>query len=196
MSALSVQLPQHAEGTVVQRPERTFLDFGFDAGMVNRRCLSPLHWRNRRRTLGFARANKTLKNVKGAWAENQELTIENGGFKKQAQSQPTGFEGLGSVLAQYGGGGLLDQVLAPQPTDVSPGNEVLGQIFGSKDVSRTVAQNAATQAGLEPSLLREMPPLLLTPRRQRPRTGARSLGLIGFPTWARTWDLFELTEGV
>lgn len=74
-----------------------------------------------------------------------------GGLKKQAQSQPAGIEGLS---------GLFDQVLAPQPTDVSQGNEVLGQIFGSKDVSRAVAQNAATQSGLDPSLLKKMLPLL------------------------------------
>jgi len=83
-----------------------------------------------------------------------------GGFKKQAQSQPTGVEGLGDLLGQLGGGGLLDEVLAPQPTNVSRGNDVLGQIFGSKDVSRTVAQNAASQSGLEPSLLKKMLPML------------------------------------
>lgn len=83
-----------------------------------------------------------------------------GGFKKQAQSQPTGLEGLGGLLGQLGGGGLLDQVLAPQPTDVSQGNDVLGQIFGSKDVSRAVAQNAASQSGLDPSLLKKMLPML------------------------------------
>ena len=83
-----------------------------------------------------------------------------GGFKKQAQSQPSGLEGLGSLLGQLGGGGLLDQVLAPEPTDVSRGNDVLGQIFGSKDVSRTVAQNAASQTGLDPTLLKKMLPML------------------------------------
>lgn len=83
-----------------------------------------------------------------------------GGFKKQAQSQPGGLEGLGSLLGQLGGGGLLDQVLGPQPTDVSRGNDVLGQIFGSKDVSRAVAQNAASQSGLDPSLLKKMLPML------------------------------------
>ena len=51
-------------------------------------------------------------------------------------------------------------MLAPQPTNVSRGNDVLGQIFGSKDVSRTVAQNAASQSGLEPSLLKKMLPML------------------------------------
>lgn len=83
-----------------------------------------------------------------------------GGFKKQAQSQSTGLEGLGGLLGRLGGGGLLDQVLAPQPTDVSRGNDVLGQIFGTKDVSRAVAQNAASQSGLDPALLKKMLPML------------------------------------
>jgi hypothetical protein len=83
-----------------------------------------------------------------------------GGFKKQAQSQPGGLEGLGGLLGQLGGSGLLEQVLGPQPTDVSRGNDVLGQIFGSKDVSRAVAQNAASQSGLDPSLLKKMLPML------------------------------------
>ena len=83
-----------------------------------------------------------------------------GGLKKQAQAQPTGIEGLGGLLGQLGGGGLLDEVLAPQPTDVNHGNDVLGQIFGSKDVSRTVAQNASAQTGLDPTLLKKMLPIL------------------------------------
>jgi hypothetical protein len=83
-----------------------------------------------------------------------------GGFKKQAQSQPAGVEGLGDLLGQLGGGGLMDDVLSPQPTPVNRGNDVLGQIFGSKDVSRTVAQNAASQSGLEPSLLKKMLPMV------------------------------------
>lgn len=83
-----------------------------------------------------------------------------GGMKKQAQAQPAGLDGLGGLLGQLGGGALLDQVLNPQPTDPSQGNEVLGQIFGSKDVSRAVADNAASQTGLDSGLLRKMLPLL------------------------------------
>jgi hypothetical protein len=83
-----------------------------------------------------------------------------GGFTKQAQAQPAGFGGLGDMLGQLGGGSLLDDVQSAQPTDVGRGNNVLGQIFGSKDVSRTVAQHAAAQSGLEPSLLRKMLPML------------------------------------
>jgi hypothetical protein len=83
-----------------------------------------------------------------------------GGFKKQAQAQPAGLEGLGGLLGQLGGGGLLDSVLSPQPTDVGRGNDVLGQVFGSRDVSRTVAQDAASRSGLDPSLLKKMLPML------------------------------------
>lgn len=83
-----------------------------------------------------------------------------GGLKKQTQSQPGGLEGLGGLLGQLGGSSLLDQVLGPQPTDVNQGNAVLGQLFGSKDVSRAVAQNAASQSGLDPSLLKKMLPML------------------------------------
>ena len=82
-----------------------------------------------------------------------------GGFKKQAQA-PSGLDGLGGLLGQLGGGGLLDNVLAPEPTDVSLGNDVLGQIFGSKDVSRTVAQNAATRSGLNQELIKKMLPIV------------------------------------
>jgi hypothetical protein len=81
-----------------------------------------------------------------------------GGFKKQAQ--PSGLAGLGGLLGQLGGGSLLDNVLSPETTDVSRGNDVLGQIFASKDVSRTVAQNAASRSGLSPSLLQKMLPML------------------------------------
>lgn len=83
-----------------------------------------------------------------------------GGFKKQAQSQPTGVEGLRNLLGRLGGGSLLDDVLSPEPTHTSRGNEVLGTIFGSKDVSRAVAQNASSQTGLEPGLLKRMLPMV------------------------------------
>lgn len=72
-----------------------------------------------------------------------------GGLHKQAQAQ-----------AGAGGAGLLDQVLSPQPTPLEPGNDVLGQIFGSKEVSRAVAGQAAAQTGLDSALLKKMLPML------------------------------------
>jgi len=83
-----------------------------------------------------------------------------GGFKGQAQAHPSGLEGLAGLLGSLGGASLLDDVLSPQPTNTSRGDDVLGQIFGSPDVSRTVARNAATQTGLDPSLLKKMLPIL------------------------------------
>ncbi len=82
-----------------------------------------------------------------------------GGFKKTATGAG-GVEGLGGLLGQLGGGGLLDAVLGAQPTPVEAGNDVLGQIFGSKDVSRTVADHAAGQTGLDSGLLKQMLPIL------------------------------------
>ncbi|OHC98926.1 MAG: hypothetical protein A2885_18000 [Sphingopyxis sp. RIFCSPHIGHO2_01_FULL_65_24] len=82
-----------------------------------------------------------------------------GGFKKQAQGGG-GIEGLGGLLAGLGGGGLLDAVLAPQATPVEQGNDVLGQIFGSKDVSRSVAGDAAAKTGIDAGTLKKMLPIL------------------------------------
>jgi hypothetical protein len=83
-----------------------------------------------------------------------------GGFKKTTQAQPSGLEGLGGLLGQLGGGGLMDSVLSPEPTPIDKGNDVLGQIFGSKDVSRSVAGHAAEQTGIDSSLLKKMLPIL------------------------------------
>lgn len=82
-----------------------------------------------------------------------------GGFKKQAQGGG-GLKGLGGLLGQLGGGGLLDAVLGPQPTPVEQGNDVLGQIFGSKEVSRDVAGDAAAKTGIDTGTLKKMLPIL------------------------------------
>lgn len=83
-----------------------------------------------------------------------------GGFKKTTQAQPSGLDGLGGLLGQMGGGGLLDNVLGTQPTPVNQGNEVLGQIFGSKEVSRTVAAGAEQQTGISSDVLKKMLPVV------------------------------------
>ncbi len=82
-----------------------------------------------------------------------------GGFRKQATGA-SGAEGLGGLLGKLGGGSLLDDVVSPQPTNVGRGNKVLGQIFGDKEVSRTVAADASAKTGLDPSLLKKMLPML------------------------------------
>ena len=74
-----------------------------------------------------------------------------------------GLGGLGGLLGTIGGlggGGLLDNVTSNEPTQVDKGNQILGQLFGSKDGSRAVAASAAAQSGVEPSLLKKMLPIL------------------------------------
>ena len=86
-----------------------------------------------------------------------------GGFQKQSDVAGGGVGGLGSLIGMLGGlggAGLADNVLGPQETDVTKGNDILGQIFGSKDVSRTVAGHASGQTGLDPELLKKMLPIL------------------------------------
>lgn len=82
-----------------------------------------------------------------------------GGFKKNAQSTG-GIGGLIGMASQMGGGDLLNNVLSTGPTDTSKGNAILGQIFGSKEVSRTVAGNAAEKSGVDPSILKKMLPMI------------------------------------
>lgn len=77
-----------------------------------------------------------------------------------------GLGGLGSILGGLaggagGGGGLLDSVLSPNPTPVQHGNDILGGIFGHKDVSRSVAAEAAATSGLDQGLLKKMLPILV-----------------------------------
>jgi len=86
-----------------------------------------------------------------------------GGFKKRGQAAGGGEAGIGDLIGMLGGlggGGLLESVIGPQATDVSRGNDVLGQIFGSKDVSRQVAGQASSTSGISPELLKQMLPIL------------------------------------
>ena len=81
--------------------------------------------------------------------------------------------GLDDLLAMLGGG----QSGQTGQTDLgSAGEAILGQIFGSKDVSRNVAGHAASQTGLDSSLLKQMLPLVASAAvmliSQRARQGA------------------------
>lgn len=74
-----------------------------------------------------------------------------GGLKRQSGSAD-----LGGLLRQSG----LAPGAAPTDATASMGNEILGQIFGSKDVSRTVAANAAASTGIGAEQLKALLPLL------------------------------------
>ncbi len=77
--------------------------------------------------------------------------------------QPGGLDSLLGALT----GGSHDQVMndpsmLAQSSSVDVGNGILGQILGSRDVSRQVASNAASQTGLSPDLMKQMLPLVAT----------------------------------
>lgn len=74
-----------------------------------------------------------------------------GGLKRQA-----GNPDLGGLLGQAG----LTPGAAPTADTASMGNQILGQIFGSKDVSRTVAATAADSTGIGADQLKALLPLL------------------------------------
>ncbi|HEU0043348.1 DUF937 domain-containing protein [Sphingomonas sp.] len=89
--------------------------------------------------------------------------------------------GLDARVGALGGAGLADNVLGPQPTQTDLGNQLLGGIFGSKDVSREVAGHAAQSSGLDPSLLKKMLPILamLVAGHLAGRSGGQAGGLGG-----------------
>ena len=85
------------------------------------------------------------------------------------QAAPAG-GGIGDILGSLAGGAggglgglggiLLDQVLQQDPTPTQPGNDILGQIFGSKGVSRGVASEVSAVTGIDEALLKKMLPIL------------------------------------
>ena len=84
-----------------------------------------------------------------------------GGALGGGQAQGGGLGGaLGGGLGGALGGILLDAVLKKEPTPTQPGNDILGQIFGSKDVSRGVAEEVSGSTGISSDLLKKMLPIL------------------------------------
>ncbi|MCB2083530.1 MAG: DUF937 domain-containing protein [Sphingomonadaceae bacterium] len=71
-----------------------------------------------------------------------------------------GLGGLAGAILGGGRGGMLESVLAPKPTPTQQGNDILGSIFGSKDVSRSVAGEVAAMTGLDEGMLKKMLPIL------------------------------------
>lgn len=86
-----------------------------------------------------------------------------GGLRNRAETAGGGDAGLDNLvdmLGSLGGGRLAANVLGPEPTDVAKGNSVLAELFGSKDVSRSVAAHAAKASGIDAETLERMLPIL------------------------------------
>lgn len=72
-----------------------------------------------------------------------------------------GIDALTKALQNGGHQKYLDRPDLMRSTEaVTDGNKILGHIFGSKDVSRNVAANAANSTGLDAGLIKKALPLL------------------------------------
>jgi hypothetical protein len=55
---------------------------------------------------------------------------------------------------------LENPAMVTDPATTADGNAILGHLFGSKEVSRQVASNAAQKTGVDPSVLKKMLPVV------------------------------------
>jgi hypothetical protein len=80
------------------------------------------------------------------------------------QRQTESVDGLQNFMQMFGGGqyaGFHDADGDGIPDDaVSQGNNVLGALFGSKDMSRAVAAQAAAASGVSDAILKQMMPVV------------------------------------
>ncbi len=80
---------------------------------------------------------------------------------QRTTSDPNGFAALLQALASGGHARYVEdpsQALSPQ--GVTDGNGILGYLFGSKELSRAVAQHASSATGIDAATLRQMLPSL------------------------------------
>lgn len=81
-------------------------------------------------------------------------------FQKQAQSSG-GLDALQSALAKGNHQRYVDEPDLMESDDSrKDGNRILGHLFGSKDVSRNVAAQAAKDTGIDASLIKKALPLV------------------------------------
>lgn len=113
------------------------------------------------------------------------------GFKKNI-ANPAGLDGLMTALQSGRHERYVDDTTTlERPETVEDGNGILSHVFGSKDVSRHVADRAAAETGVGPSVLKRMLPLVAAlvmgamARRSRQAPAAQ-------PEKGRTNGLFDM----
>ncbi|MEM8684001.1 MAG: DUF937 domain-containing protein [Pseudomonadota bacterium] len=83
-----------------------------------------------------------------------------GGMQKQAGTDG-GFGALENALTNGNHARYVDQPELMQDTATRlDGNKILGHLFGSKDVSRNVASDAAAKTGIDPRIIKQALPLV------------------------------------
>lgn len=82
------------------------------------------------------------------------------GLKRNTQT-PQDLAGFMQALASGGHAAYFDDMAkAVSPEGVADGNAILGHLFGSKEVSRAVSEQAAQASGIGQDILRQMLPVL------------------------------------
>jgi hypothetical protein len=79
---------------------------------------------------------------------------------KRNVADPYGVAGFLSAMSAQQGKYFDDAQAAFSPQGVANGNDVLGQLFGSKDLSRAVTAQAAQATGVGQDILKQMLPVL------------------------------------
>ncbi len=80
---------------------------------------------------------------------------------QQNMGQSSGVSGLLNSLGQYQQYVDQPEKLA-EPVAIDEGNAVLGEVFGSKDVSRQVASHVAEKTNVDTSLVKQLLPMAAT----------------------------------
>ncbi len=82
------------------------------------------------------------------------------GLRRNTQSD----EGLAGLLGALAGGGHAryaeDDSVLTSPDTIDEGNAILGHVFGSKDVSRGVAQQLSASSGIGEGILKKLLPII------------------------------------
>ena len=75
--------------------------------------------------------------------------------------QQGGMDDLVGALRRGNHGSYLDDLSSlSNPGTTKDGNDILGHVFGNKDVSRNVAKHAGSKTGIDPSLIKKMLPII------------------------------------
>jgi hypothetical protein len=79
------------------------------------------------------------------------------GFQRQAQNNP---QSMGDLLQKMSSGAYANAYGDPAAASRAQGEDVLASLFGSKDGSRAVAQQAAALSGVPGSIIKAMLPVI------------------------------------
>jgi hypothetical protein len=104
-------------------------------------------------------------------------------FQMGMQRQAESVDGLQKMMQMFGGGqfaGFHDADGDGIPDDAAEqGNDVLGQLFGGKEVSRAVAAHAEATSGVSSAILKQMMPVIASMLMGGMFKGAMNNGLGG-----------------